>query len=66
MVGAAGSFHTAVLTEAGELFTFGEGDYGQLCRRRQLGHGGEEAYEDVQRRVEALAGKNVFGASTFG
>jgi alpha-tubulin suppressor-like RCC1 family protein len=61
VVGAsAGSNHTAAWIEAGELFTelftFGEGFFGQL------GHGGDE-YEDVPRLVEALAGKKVVGAA---
>ena len=53
---AAGSTHTAVWTEEGELFTFGWGGSGSL------GHGGEQ-HESVPRLVEALAGKKVVGAS---
>jgi len=58
VIGAAtGLYHTAVWTEAGELFTFGNGLYGQL------GHGGAR-YAPVPRLVGALAGKKVVGAST--
>jgi len=57
VVGASvGAFHTAVWTDAGELFTFGHGNFGSL------GHGGEES-ELVPRLVEALSGKKVVGAS---
>ena len=44
---AAGYDHTAVWTEAGQLFTFGFGAYGQL------GHGGQETVH-VPRLVVAL------------
>merc|ERR1711939_824174 len=48
MIGAsAGERHTAVWTDAGELFTFGCGYHGQL------GHGGK-ANELAPRLVEAL------------
>jgi len=53
---AAGCIHTAVWTEAGELFTFGLGGTGQL------GHGGRQN-EDVPRLVEALAGNRVNGVA---
>jgi alpha-tubulin suppressor-like RCC1 family protein len=53
---AAGSTHTAVWTDDGELFTFGYGDQGNL------GHGGTQK-EPVPRLVEALAGKKVIGAA---
>jgi len=53
---SVGSFHTAVWTEAGEVFTFGVGYYGRL------GHGGTQN-EAVPRLVEALAGKKVIGAA---
>jgi len=53
---SAGSQHTAVWTEAGELFTFGLGAHGRL------GHGGQEN-ELVPRLVEALVGKKAAGAS---
>jgi alpha-tubulin suppressor-like RCC1 family protein len=53
---AAGDHHTAVWTDAGEFFTFGDG------RSGRLGH--EDAdHELVPRLVEALAGKMVIGAS---
>lgn len=52
----AGDEHTAVWTEAGELFTFGVGDDGML------GHGGN-LNAHVPRLIEALAGKTVVGAS---
>jgi alpha-tubulin suppressor-like RCC1 family protein len=56
VVGAsAGSLHTVVWTEGGEVYTFGHGD------DRRLGHGGDED-EHVPRVVEALAGKKVVGA----
>ena len=54
---AAGKRHTAVWTEAGELFTFGYGGKGQL------GHGVEGENELVPRQVEALAGKKVIGVA---
>ena len=44
---SAGQAHTAVWANAGEIFTFGSGDYGQL------GHGGEEG-EMLPRLVEAF------------
>ena len=53
---AAGAEHTAVWTEVGELFTFGNG-HDQI-----LGHGGEEG-ELVPRLVEALVRKKVIGAA---
>ena len=53
---SAGSQHTAVWTDAEELFTFGEGGGGRL------GHGGE-ADELVPRLVGELAGKKVIGAA---
>ena len=61
VIGAAtGDNHTVVWTEAGELFTFGDGDDWQLGHG---GHGGQgEGNEYVPRLVEALAGKKVVGA----
>jgi alpha-tubulin suppressor-like RCC1 family protein len=57
VVGAAsGNRHTAVWTDTGEFFTFGNGHDGRL------GHGGQE-HERVPRLVEALAGMKVIGAS---
>jgi len=57
VVGAlAGALHTAIWTEAGELFTFGNSGCGQL------GHG-ETEEEHVPRLVEALAETDVVGAS---
>jgi len=53
---STGTEHIAVWTDAGELFTFGDGSYGQL------GHGGQQS-EFVPRLVEALAGKRVVGAA---
>ena len=53
---AAGTGHTAVWTEAGELFTFGHGGDGTL------GHGGIQN-ELVPTLVEAMAGENVIGAA---
>jgi len=55
---SAGTGHTAVWTEAGELFTFGRGYRGRLA----LGHGGQEN-EFVPRLAEALVGKRVIGAA---
>ena len=49
---AACGFHTAALTEAGEIFTWGEGKFGRL------GHGSERN-ELVPRMIEALAGKRM-------
>jgi len=58
VIGAsAGSHHTAVWTGAGELFTFGAGNYGRL------GHGGEHQHELVPRLVKTLVGKKVVAAS---
>jgi RCC1 and BTB domain-containing protein len=53
---AAGTAHTVVWTEGGEVYTFGYGASGRL------GHGGGENAR-VPRVVEALAGKQVVGAS---
>ena len=39
--------HTAVWTEEGDIYTFGDGGYGML------GHGGEQ-HEPAPRLVEAL------------
>jgi len=55
---AAGTDHTAVWTDEGELFTFG-------CGSVQLGHGGD-ADELVPRLVGALAGQKVIGAGWQG
>lgn len=49
---AAGSEHTLVLTEAGEVYSFGRGGYGQL------GHGDNED-QSLPKKVEALAGIKV-------
>eukprot|EP00752_Nemacystus_decipiens_P017544 g15723.t1 len=49
---AACGFHTAALTDAGEIFTWGEGKFGRL------GHG-MERNQLVPRMVEALVGKRV-------
>jgi alpha-tubulin suppressor-like RCC1 family protein len=60
---AAGVAHTVVLTDAGELYTFGYGDSGRL------GHGGNHHHhhhELVPRVVEALVGKQVVGAAASG
>ncbi len=55
--GAAGSGHSVVFTEAGELFTFGYGGSGAL------GHGGGDN-ESVPRLVKGeLAGTKVVGAA---
>jgi alpha-tubulin suppressor-like RCC1 family protein len=57
VIGAvAGGHITAVWTEDGDLFTFGEERYGQL------GHG-EHLGESMPRLVDALVGKKVVGAS---
>ena len=53
---ATGVYHTVVCTDAGELFTFGGGQHGEL------GHGGNPR-EPVPRLVEALLGKKVIGVS---
>ncbi|KAJ0406517.1 hypothetical protein P43SY_001448 [Pythium insidiosum] len=49
---SACGFHTAALTEAGEVFTFGEGKFGRL------GHNSERN-QLVARKVETLVGKRV-------
>ena len=57
---AAGTGHTAVWTEAGELFTFGVGFNGRL------GHGGQQ-WEFVPKRVLGeLKEKKVVGAAAGG
>ena len=53
---AAGRYHTVVFTEAGELYAFGGGGYGQL------GHGGTDTVS-VPRLVEGLAGQRVVSAT---
>ena len=53
---AASPDRAAAWTEEGELFTFGDGDQGQL------GHGGKQN-EHAPRLVESLVGKKVVGAS---
>ena len=55
--GAGGNSHSVVFTEAGELFTFGEGEFGKL------GHGSNDN-ELVPRLVQGeLAGKKVAGVA---
>lgn len=49
---SACGFHSAALSESGEVFTFGAGEFGRL------GHG-SELDERVPRVVEALKGKHV-------
>lgn len=49
---ACGSGHTVVLTEEGEVFTWGRGDDGRL------GHG-DNGWKFVPRLVEELRGKSV-------
>ena len=59
-VGAsAGTCHTVVWTEGGEVYAFGQGDDGRL------GHGDEET-ELVPMAVEALSGQKVVGAAAGG
>jgi alpha-tubulin suppressor-like RCC1 family protein len=53
---SAGTYHTAVVTEAGDLYTFGYGSQGQL------GLGGTE-HENLPKLVEALAGMKVVEVS---
>jgi len=53
---SADEYHTALWTEAGELFTFGDGSSGKL------GHGREQG-ENSPRLVEALVRKKVVGAA---
>ena len=53
---AAGGCHTVVFTEAGDLYTFGDGRHGRL------GHGGTDD-ESVPRLVEGLAGQRVVSAT---
>jgi hypothetical protein len=55
---AAGQYHTAVWTDAGERFTFGGGIHGRL------GHGGTQ-HASVPRLVEALAGDGDWCSSRF-
>ena len=54
---AAGSDHTAVCTEGGQLFTFGYGESGELGRVTVRSYDQEKviaAEEVVKRRVEEL------------
>ena len=53
---SAGSFHTVVWTAAGEVYTFGCGQYGAL------GHGGNYNHP-FAKVVDALSGKKVVGVS---
>ena len=53
---SAGSIHTAAWTEAGELFSWGVSDDGQL------GHGDND-YKQFPTLVEALRGQRVVAAS---
>ena len=68
VIGAsAGDHHIAVWTNAGELFTFGDGGRGALGHGAIPWDGGNpfprEVSELVPRLVEALSGKTVVGAS---
>jgi alpha-tubulin suppressor-like RCC1 family protein len=58
---ATSSRHTVVWTAAGELFTFGQGEHGQLGHGPPGSHGDVNEY--VPRLVESLAGKVVVGAT---
>ena len=49
---SAGGYHSLVLTESGDVFSFGMGRYGRL------GHGDEES-QYLPKLVEALKGKKV-------
>eukprot|EP01105_Mastigella_eilhardi_P021285 TRINITY_DN5141_c0_g1_i2.p1 TRINITY_DN5141_c0_g1~~TRINITY_DN5141_c0_g1_i2.p1 ORF type:complete len:681 (-),score=152.84 TRINITY_DN5141_c0_g1_i2:52-2094(-) len=49
---SGGYFHTAAVTDEGELYAWGYGEYGQL------GHGGTES-EFLPRKVDAMTGKLV-------
>jgi RCC1 and BTB domain-containing protein len=49
---ACGSYHTAAISEDGELFTFGGGMYGKLGHGSECGH-------SLPCRVEALVGRFV-------
>mmetsp|Transcript_12295 Transcript_12295/g.23892 ORF Transcript_12295/g.23892 Transcript_12295/m.23892 type:complete len:561 (-) Transcript_12295:219-1901(-) len=49
---ACGGFHTAAITDKGELFTWGGGEHGQL------GHGNKENYQRPT-RVKALTKSNI-------
>ena len=49
---SANGYHTACVTKDGELFTWGEGQYGKL------GHG-DENDQETPKRVEALVGVKV-------
>ena len=53
---AAGGCYTVVFTEVGDLYTFGDGENGQL------GHGGTDD-ESVPRLVGGLAGQRVISAT---
>ena len=56
---AAGMFHSAVLTEAGAVLTFGYNEYGQL------GHG-DQVTRLVPTAVAALAGEPVVDVAAGG
>jgi alpha-tubulin suppressor-like RCC1 family protein len=56
---SAGTWHMAAISEAGELFTWGDDD-GSGC----LGHGDSSRHNCVEfTRVEALAGTNIASVS---
>jgi len=53
---AAGSYHTMAVTDAGELFTWGDGRFGKL------GHG-DDNHKFVPTLVEGLRGQRVVGVA---
>ncbi|XP_033606882.1 probable E3 ubiquitin-protein ligase HERC4 isoform X2 [Cryptotermes secundus] len=58
---ACGNEHCLLLTETGQVFSWGIGRYEGLCcfSRGQLGHGGLENEQEIARQVDSLAGLHV-------
>lgn len=57
---AAGKYHTAVFTDKGNVFTFGDNEYGQL------GHGDNESKLDPRMVKEGISDVGVVGVAAGG